>query len=276
MTASPPEALPRRGLLPRTVWSQALRDGRRPLIAWTVGTALAGALYAGFYPQLGGAAGDLYRSFPAGLRQAFGLDDMSTAAGYLGSTPFGMVVPLLVLFHGAATGTRAVAGDEESGYLDLLLAHPVGRARLVLHRYAALATGSAVVAAGVLLMMLAIRGPARLGSVSPAEFAAQCLDLALLGAFFGALALCVGCLLPRRGLVFGVAAAVGVVSYALNAFGPQIGLGWARRLSAFHYYAGGEPLKHGFRWADAGVLAAACAVLTAVGVWAFRRRDIGV
>ncbi|WP_229758771.1 ABC transporter permease subunit [Peterkaempfera bronchialis] len=283
-TASPPETLPPesrppepppQSRLPRTLWSQTLRDGRRPLIGWTVGTALAGAMYASFYPQVGGAMGDLTDSLPDGLKQAFNMEDLSSAAGYLGSTPFGVVIPLLVLFHGAATGARAIAGDEESGFLDLLLAHPMGRVRLVLHRYGALATGSAAIAAAVLLMMLAIRSPAELTTVSAAEFAAQCLGLALLGAFFGALAVCIGCFVGRRGLVFGVTAAVGVVSYALNAFGPQIRLGWTRALSPFHYYAGGEPLKHGFQWADAGVLALGCAVLVALGAWAFRRRDIG-
>jgi beta-exotoxin I transport system permease protein len=132
------------------------------------------------------------------------------------------------------------------------------------------------IAVAVLLMMLAIRGPAELGSVSVTEFTAQCLDLALLSAFFGALALCVGCFTGRRALLFGATAAVGVVSYALNSFGPQIALGWTRHLSPFHHYLGGEQLKHGFQWADAGVTAAACAVLAGLGAWAFQRRDIGV
>jgi len=275
MTASLLDALPQ-SRLPGSIWSQALRDSRRSLIGWTVGAALAGAMYASFYPQIGGSFADLSKNLPEGLKQAFNMEDLSSAAGYLGSTPFGVVIPLLILFHGAATGARAIAGDEESGLLDLLLAHPVSRIRLVLHRYAALATGSAVIAAGVLLMMLAIRGPADLGSVSPEEFAAQCLNLALLGAFFGALAICIGCFIGRRGLVFGVTAAVGVLSFALNAFGSQIGLGWTRNLSAFHYYLGSEPLKHGFAWADSGILAAACLVLVALGAWAFRRRDIAV
>ena len=69
---------------------------------------------------------------------------------------------------------------------------------------------------------------------------------------------------------------MGVVGYALNAFGPQIGLGWSQYVSPFYYYIGGEPLKYGMQWGDAGVLAAASAVLVALGAWALRRRDIGV
>src|SRR4051794_32818921 len=88
--------------------------GRRALTAWTVGTALVAAMYASFYPSMsGGDMRDVYDDFPDAMREAFNLDDLSSAAGYLGSSPFGIIVPLLVLFHGAATGARALAGDEE-------------------------------------------------------------------------------------------------------------------------------------------------------------------
>ncbi|GAA0966415.1 hypothetical protein GCM10009555_008190 [Acrocarpospora macrocephala] len=45
-------------------------------------------------------------------------------------------------------------------------------------------------------------------------------------------------------------------------------------LSPFHYYIGGEPLKNGMQWADASILIAISAVLVAVGLARFNRRDI--
>jgi hypothetical protein len=41
-------------------------------------------------------------------------------------------------FYGAGTGARMISADEDTGDLDLLLAHPISRTRLLLHRYAAL------------------------------------------------------------------------------------------------------------------------------------------
>ncbi|MEV6523793.1 ABC transporter permease subunit [Longispora sp. NPDC051575] len=259
----------------RNVFTKTLWDARRSLLGWSVGTTLVALMYASFFPSMsGGAMADALKNLPDALKEGFHLDDLGSAAGYLGANTFGIVVPLLVLFYGASTGARAVAGDEESGQLDLLLAHPLSRTSLVLQRFGALVAGSTGIAVLVFVGLVAIRGAAELGSVSVTNLAAQCLNLALLGILFGALALCAGSVVGRRGLVFATTAAVGVLTYAANSFGAQLGLGWTRNVSPFHYYLGGSPLKNGFQWGDAGILAAASLVLVGIGLWAFNRRDI--
>ncbi|GIG62067.1 hypothetical protein Lfu02_64390 [Longispora fulva] len=257
------------------VFTKTLWDARRSLIGWSVGTTLVALMYASFFPSLsGGAMDDALKSLPEALKEGFHLDDLGSAAGYLGANTFGIVVPLLVLFFGASTGARAIAGDEESGQLDLLLAHPVSRTGLVLQRFGALAAGSTGIAVLVFGGLVAIRSTAQLTAVSVTNLAAQCLNLALLGIVFGALALCAGGIVGRRGLVFATTAAVGIVSYAANSFGPQLGFALAQKASPFYYYLGGSPLKNGFQWGDAGILAAASVVLVGIGLWAFDRRDI--
>ena len=39
------------------------------------------------------------------------------------------MLPLLLLVYAIGAGSRAIAGEEESGTLDLLLAHPLSRRR---------------------------------------------------------------------------------------------------------------------------------------------------
>ncbi|WP_018353133.1 ABC transporter permease subunit [Longispora albida] len=259
----------------RNVFTKTLWDARRSLLGWMIGTAAVAMMYASFYPQLAnGAMEEAMKSFPQSMKDAFRLNDMTSAAGYLGANTFGIIVPLLALFFGASTGARAIAGDEESGQLDLLLAHPVSRARLLLERFAALAAGSVVISAAVLGALLLIRPAAKLTGVSAGQLAAQCVNLALLAVFFGALAICAGSAAGRRGLVFGATAVIGVLAYAMNSFGPQLGLEWAQKLSPFYYYIGGDPLRNGFQWGDAGVLAGASAVLVCAGLLTFTRRDI--
>lgn len=262
-------------MLLRNVFTKTLRDQRRPLIAWALGISAVAAMYASFYPQLaGGAMADLMASFPQALKDAFRLDDISSAAGYLQSTTFGLLVPLLIMIYGIATGARAIAGDEESGYLDVVLTHPVSRTRLLLHRFASLATGAVLIAGVVFLAMLAIRSSAQLDTVPIGGFAGQCLNAALLACTFGALAIALGAAGLGRGLVLGVSAGIGVVAYAANTFSAQLGIDWIRDLTPFHYYLGGEPLKNGVQWADAGILAAVTVLLLGIGVWAFNRRDL--
>lgn len=117
----------------------------------------------------------------------FGFADTTSAVGYLTGAVFGLVLPLLVTFYGVATGTRTTSADEESGILDLLLAHPLSRTRLLLERNAALATGAVLIAAVFLGGLLAVRTGAHLNAVSPADIAAQTVHLALLALLFGAL-----------------------------------------------------------------------------------------
>jgi ABC-2 type transport system permease protein len=257
-----------------TVFSKSLSDHRRGLIAWGVGSSLAGMMYASFYPQMKGDAADALANFPESMRKAFGMDDMASAAGYLQSTTFGLILPLLAMFYGIVTGARAVAGDEESGQLDQLLAHPITRGKLFLHRFGALMAGSIGISAVVWLAMLAVRSGAELQAVSPLEFLAQCLNLALLSIVFGAFAIALGAALGRRGVAIGIASAVGVLAYAMHSFGPQIGMDWAADLSPFAFYIGGEPLRNGFQWADAGVLAAIAFVCSYLGFLRFDRRDL--
>lgn len=257
------------------VMTKTLWDSRRSLAGFAIGTALVGTMYAGFYPQVAdGAMGQAVEGFTPALREALNMEDIASAAGYLGSSVFGIIVPLIAVIHGIATGTRAVAGDEEAGYLDLLLAHPVSRTRLLLHRCAALAISAFALAGLVLLAMLAIRGGAQLDTIGVGQFAAQCVALGLLGTVFGVVAVTIGAATGSRAAALGGGAVVGVLGYAANTFATQIGADAARYASPFHYYIGNQPLRHGFQWADLGVLAGAVAVLVIVASTMFNRRDL--
>ncbi|GAA0961201.1 ABC transporter permease subunit [Actinocorallia libanotica] len=256
----------------RSMFTKTLFDNRRIFTVWALATGLLALMYASFYPQI---TADAAANVPEAM-SGFGFDDLGSAAGYLQGAVFGLLVPLLATFYGAATGARMISADEESGHLDLLLAHPISRTRLLLHRFAALASGAVLIAAAVLGAMLAIRTGAGLDSVSVGGFTAQAVTLALLALLFGALATAIGAATGgSRATVFGTAAGIGVLAYAVNGFAPQVGADWLRLLTPFHYYIGGEPLKNGLPLADACVLAAATAALLAAGTWRFTRRDLG-
>ena len=254
-----------------SIFTKTLYDNRRVFTAWAAATGLLAMMYGSFYPQI---SADSLAGVPESMR-GFGLNDVSSAAGYLQGAVFGLLVPLLATFYGAATGARMISADEESGYLDLLLAHPVGRTRLLLHRFAALATGAVAIAAVVLAAMAAIRSSAELDAIGLGHFTAQAINLALLATVFGALATGLGAATRKsRPTVFGITAGIGVAAYALHGFAPQIGATWLRNLTPYQYYIGGEPLKNGLQLADAAILAATAAALITTGAWRFTHRDL--
>ncbi|MDX3434137.1 ABC transporter permease [Streptomyces sp. ME01-18a] len=251
------------------VFTKSLSDSRRSLAGWALGTAAVGMMYASTYPsQRANTA-----SLPEAMREALHID--ATAAGYLHASVFGVILPLLAMIYGVVVGSRAIAADEESGQMDLLLAHPLTRTRLALQRFAALVAGAAVISVLVWLALLAIRDSAQLTSITPTEFLAQCLSLALLAITFGALALGIGAAGARRAVVLATSAVIGVLAYTANTFAAQLGTDWIAYLSPFHYYIGGEPLRNGFQWADASVLAAGAAAIVSASIIRFNRRDLG-
>ncbi|WP_227984416.1 ABC transporter permease subunit [Nocardia spumae] len=256
------------------VFTKTLRSNRRSLLGWTAGITAAAAMYSAFYPQMAKNGAAQTENLPDSLRDALNMNDVASAPGYLGSTVFGLIVPLLAMFFGAALGARVTAADEECGTLDLLLAHPVTRTSLIVQRIAALVAAATGVGLVLWLAMLALRGPADLTTISPAQFAAQCVHVVLLIVTFGALAAGIGAASGRRGVVFAVTAVVGVAAYAAHTFAAQIGDGWAAYLSPFHYYIEGQPLRNGFGWTGIGVLAATSIVLVSAGAYRFNSRDL--
>ena len=262
----------------RNVFTKTLWDARRSLLGWALAISAVAAMYAAFWPsvntpQMQQALGN----YPQGVLEAFNYNDLASPAGYLGSSVYGLLVPLLVAVFAIDWGTRAVAGDEEAGTLDLLLAHPVSRTRLALQRFAALITALTLVGALLLLAMLAIAGPAQLQGITASEFAAATAQLALFGACLGALAFAVGAATGRKALALGASAGVAVLAYLANGVFPQLqGLEWTRDLSPWHWYLGGEPLKHGLQAGDALLLLVVTLVLVAAGTLLFNRRDVAV
>lgn len=262
----------------RSVFSKTLWDQRRGIAAWSVGLGAVGVMYAVFYPTMNtpGLA-EFMRNFPQEIMQAMGFADFTSPAGYLGATTYGLIGPLLLIVFAAALGTRAIAGDEEAGRLDVLLAHPVERWRFLVERAAAMFVALAVAGLALFVVMVAIAGWAQFGSIGAVNLGAASVHMVLLGAFFGTLALAVGALTGRRSWAVGAVALVGVVTYFANTLGPSIeAIAWSSNFSPFHYYSGGQPLLNGLQVGDALVLAVAAGILIVLAALAFRRRDIAV
>jgi ABC-2 type transport system permease protein len=262
----------------RSVFGKSLWDQRRGIAMWSVAIAAVGVLYAAFYPSMNSP--DMQaalEAFPSELMEALGMTDITSAAGYLGSTTYGILGPVLMIIFAGGLGVRAVAGDEEAGRMDVLLAHPVERWAVVAQRAAAMIVAIAVAGTILFLAMLAVTGPAQLEEIGVANFAAATLQMGLLGLVFASLGLAVGGLTGSRGLAWGAVALVAVLSYLANTLGPTVDwLAWTQDASPFFYYSGGRPLANGLQVVDTIVLAAMALALIAIAVVGFRRRDVAV
>lgn len=262
----------------RSVFGKMLWDQRRSLLAWAIGITAVGAFYAAFYPMVNTPEmRQALESYPQGMLEALGMTDATSVPGYLGSTTFGLLCPTLIVVFAAAIGGSSIAGDEEGGRLDLVLAHPISRWAVLWQRFAAIGAAMLGVCLILAVILIAISGPFGLSAVSPVNLVVTSVQLAAFGVLFGALAIGAGAATGRRSVAFALVAIVGVVGYFGNNLGPSIeGLGWLQRLSPFFYYSGGEPLRNGFQAVDTAVLLVVALVLVGLGGLRFDRRDIAV
>jgi ABC-2 type transport system permease protein len=158
--------------------------------------------------------------------------------------------------------------------MDLLLANPIPRTRVVSGKTAAMV----IVTLGVgVATFLGTAAGAWLGGLdmSYANIAVASLMSVLLALGFGALALLIGGFSGKRRVASYTAAGAATVAYFANAFLPVSSTlsGWAR-LSPFYWYGHNQPLSIGMDWGDAAILAGIALVLVGLAAVAFQRRDV--
>lgn len=262
----------------RSVFGKAVHDHWPALAGWVAGVAAFVALYVSLYPGYRTSTMEqALESLPEGMLDTVGMTALTTPEGYLQGTVFGLMAPLLFLVFAAGRAGRSLPGAEEDGTLELLLAYPVTRTRLLLERFAALS--AQLVALGlVVFLLIAVLAPAvDLDAVALGGLAAAVTGLVLLGVWFAALATAAGALTGRRLVVLGVTTATAVLGLLANTVTPRIGaLAWTEYLSPFHYASGNDPLVNGVSVGNLAVLAVTAAALLALAVWSFDRRDLRV
>ena len=262
-----------------SVFSRTARDQRRSLMVWIVALAGLVGMYVAVYPAVKGSSSfaKLIDEMPKTYRALFTTGsgvDFTTPAGYLNTELLTFMGPLLVLVYAIGAGASAIAGEQDRGTLDLLLANPVSRARVLLEKFGVMVAGVTVLMAALWVALL-VEGSAAGMDVPLANSAAALLHMGLLGVEFGALALLVGSLTGHLAASRGVAALVAVAAYLINAFAPLAS--WirpARAASPFYQYIGNDPMRNGLSASGLTVSAMTIAALVTLSVAAFRRRDV--
>ncbi|MEX2023594.1 MAG: ABC transporter permease subunit [Thermoleophilaceae bacterium] len=263
----------------RNVFLKTLSETRRALVWWSLGLIGMAAMMISVYPTVrdNPDLNKMVEDYPDALKafMAFGGDlDYVSGAGYLGSELFSFMVPLLLLVAAIGAGARATAGEEERGTLDLLLANPLSRRRLVVEKLGALAGEIALLA--IVLWLSLLVGVEIVGmDVSAAHLAAATTSAALLALAFGALALLVGAASGRRGVATGVAAATAVAAYLVNSLAALVDfLEPVKQSSPFYHYVASDPLHEGLALEHVVFLVALALVAAGLAAVAFDRRDL--
>jgi ABC-2 type transport system permease protein len=264
-----------------TVALRMIRDRRRSTLWWLAGLLALVAFTVALYPSVKGQAEfeDLMANLPAAIRSMIGYDTaipLTSPSGYLHARMFSTVAPVLLLVFGIGIGAQAIGGLEEAGHLEPLLANPVTRTRVAVERYLA--------GVALLALLIAVFAAATFGLAATVDALTGVRATGLLGASAAAgglallhqsLAFAVGAGSGRRGPAVGVAAALAVGGYLVYSLLSLVdALAPLRYATPWYWYLQRNMLAQGVAPAAIAVPVIMSALLFAVGVVLFRRRDL--
>jgi ABC-2 type transport system permease protein len=266
----------------RSLYGETLWSRRNSLLWYSIGMVLLVGIVVGVYPTVREGADtftQLMEAMPQGLMSFFGsseIADFLEPAGFVNSRVNASIGAIVLAVYAISLGTGAVAGEEDRRTMDLILAAPVPRYRIVVERFAAMVTLVFVVAAVVLVVMVIGNPIVDLGFSLP-HMVASNLGLALLALVFGSLAIAVGGLTGKRGVTIGVAAGVTVATFFINGLAELVDwLQGPQKLTPFYWLQQWDPLNDGFSLSAITLMVIVIGFLLGVAVWGFNRRDVAV
>ncbi len=263
------------------VIARFLRDTRRSTAWWALGMVALVVFTVAFYPSVKGneAFDQLFEDLPQAVRALVGAQEgipLTSPPGYLHARLFSVMVPVLLITLGIGLGARAIGGSEGDGTLELLLAQPVTRLRVVTERYGAVVAVLAAVSATLTVSLIAL-GPIvglldgiAIGALLAATGAAFCLAL-----MHATLAFAVGCATGRSGPAVAAGTSVAAGGYLLQGVvAASGGRPVVETLSPWHWYLDRNILIDGLALLAVIGPVVVGAPLFVAGCWLFNRRDL--
>ena len=258
------------------VFRRALRESWRGLVGWTIGVAAVLLMYLPLFPSIGGNGQmqQIIDSLPPELVNALGYDQIGSGAGYTQGTFYGLIGFLLLTIAATSWGAAAIAGAEETGRLELDLAHGIGRARYAVESAAAILIRLVWLGLFAGALVAALNDPAKL-DIEPARIVDVTLVFLGLTTLSGSVALFVGALSGRRTWGIAAGAGIAVIGYACNAIANQVeDAAWLRALSPYAWAYHEPPLMEGADPLGASALWGFSALFIAGSAWTLRSRDV--
>lgn len=253
-----------------------LRSRWKAVVGWGIGLILFGAMYITVFPEVAEQMADMG---DLSLYQAMGIS-MATFEGYVGSVII-LFVPLLLGIYAIITGTKTLAGEEDGGTLELIMARPLSRWQIVSVK--AFAIGTALI---VILLVAGLGNAAVLAAIKkgyettlmPMNIFSAILTGWPITMAFAMIALFLGAFVPSRRIASMIATVVLIASY----FGENIAnmvhsLEGIKAYSLFTYFdSSATVFTDGAEASDVLILLGVAVVFFALTLISFQRRNVTV
>jgi ABC-2 type transport system permease protein len=257
----------------KNVFLKTLFEKRWMTFWWVLVTFLLVLAVTTMFPLFKDSLGD-FTNAPEELKGIVGdASSYSTITGWLNFQVLDQMVFAGIIL-GIIIGGAVLAGEENEGTLQSLLALPVKRAQVYWQKFAAVA--AIVTAVTLTLFAGSWIGVALIGeSVDIWRLFLGTLMAVLLSVFFTAITYTIGAITGRRGVAGTIVGLYAFAGFMVASLAAGINaLKYVDYLSPFHYYNKPSPLTGEFQFVDALVLLAASLILLAIGHRIFTKRDI--
>lgn len=253
-----------------------LKSRWKGILGWGIGMILFGSMYIFIYPEMSDQMAGLA---DLSIYQAMNID-MATLAGFIASVVV-QYVPLILGVYAIIASTGTLAGEEDSGTLELILSKPLQRWQILSMKALAISLAILliiiIIGIGDVLSLIAIRSSVEVDVTSIQLFVAILNGFPLLFAFM-MIGMFLGAYLPSRRIAVTVLAAIFIASYMLNIlFGLVDVLKPLRPLSLFYFFdTSSTVFTEGVALGDVIVLMGVGLVFFVLALMSFEKRDVTV
>jgi ABC-2 type transport system permease protein len=253
----------------RSVWARALAAQLPTALWWITGLGIYAAWTTGIARSTEDSLRNLLKDAPRQLGQVLGSHNVMTDAGFLAAILF-LYLPLLLVIY-ALVEAEAWARDLDTGSIELVLATPVPRWRVILERFGALTL--LLVCAPLVIELIVLLS----GRLAGLHLDAGYVTAAMLGILPLELltASVVFLLAGRTATAIGTSVVGGLVacSFIASLLYTVLNLpAWLADLSMFYQY--GSPITDGPRWGASLAMTGLAAGVLALAVVGFTRADV--
>jgi len=256
------------------VADKSLRDQKWQIVGYGLALLAMAAMVIFIWPSYRTTVESI--NLPPAVQAFLGSDlSYASAPGFV-SAEFFSWIPVLLIVYAVVQGTGAIAGEEGSGTIDLLMAQPIPRWTMVLQKCLAFCAGAVlVVALGFIGFAVSI--PFVSINITLRDAGAASANMLPITLLFFALSLWLSAVAPNRALAAGVAVAITTATYFANSLASGVHeISGLRYASPFYYYGAGLPLVKGIDWLHVALLLGIALLFLVLALRAFERRDIAI
>lgn len=257
-----------------------LRSRRTAILAWGLGIALFAVLIISIFPDFEGQL-EGFNIDEIEFYQVMGdFGDFATFPGFVAAEMY-IFIPILLAIYAIVNGTGTLAGEEDNGTLEPLMALPLRRWQLVTTKALALSLALIlillIISIGEVIAFNMLPSDVDVRGVEAVDLVTTTLALWPLIMVFAMLSLFLGAFMPTRRLASTVATVILIASYLGNNLTELVvflkDIKW---LFPFNYFSGQQVLENGVDTSDLLVLLGMTLAFFILALVSFQRRNVTV